>query len=184
MARVMELLRDTIEQKDPEALSLYLSDPSPANRFGMGLVAEVDGKVVGVAAGAGIGLRLPGLEVPEEEIARKIGILDVLAVDPDHRRQGIGALMCDSLVTQFQDRGHALMLAQLANGKHDLVSLYENWGWTVGAMGAGLAVEIGPHQLVIAEDPATRTAWAPLNARVRMVPGPMPWIPVVSGMFD
>lgn len=45
-------------------------------------------------------------------------------------------------------------------------------------------IEIGTDQLVIAEDPDTRTAWAPLTARVHTVPGPMPWIPVVSGMFD
>lgn len=63
--------------------------------------------------------------MPEEEITRRIGILDVLAVDPDHRRQGIGSLLCDTLVSAFQDGGHTLMLAQLAAGKHDLVPLYE-----------------------------------------------------------
>lgn len=176
MARVMDLLKDTIEQKDPEALSLYLSEPSPANRFGTGLVAVVDGKIVGIAAGAGIVIQLPELDVSEEEITGRIGILDVLAVDPDYRRQRIGALLCDSLVTAFQDRGHTLMLAKLANGKHDLVPFYESRGWTVGAKGAGLAVEIGGRQLVIAEDPATRTAWAPLTARVRTIPGPSPWV--------
>lgn len=184
MTRVMELLAEAIEQTEPEALSLYLTEPSATNRFGIGLVAEVDGKVVGIAVGAGIVLGLPELEVPEEEVTRRIGILDVLAVDPGHRRQGIGALLVDTLVATFQDGGHTLMLAQLAAGKHDLVPLYEGWGWTVGAVGAGLAIEIGIDQLVIAEDPDTRTAWAPLTARVHTVPGPMPWIPVVSGMFD
>lgn len=79
-------------------------------------------------------------------------------MDPGHRRQGIGTLLVDTLVTTFQDGGHTLMLAQLAAGKHDLVPLYEGWGWTVGAVGAGLAIEIGPDQLVIADDPDTRTA--------------------------
>ncbi|MFD5110556.1 GNAT family N-acetyltransferase [Streptomyces cinereoruber] len=180
----MDLLKDTIEQTDAEALGLYLSEPSPTNRFGIGLVAEVNGTVVGIAAGAGIVLGLPELEVPEEEITRKIGILDVLAVDPAYRRKGIGALLCDTLVTTFQDGGHALMLAQLAAGKHSLVPLYESWGWTVGAIGAGLAIEIGPHQLVISEDPDTRTAWAPLTAKVRTIPGPTPWGSIVSGLFD
>jgi GNAT superfamily N-acetyltransferase len=185
MTRVMQLLQGTIEQEDPEALSLYLSKPSVANRFGTGLVAELDGKVVGVAAGAGIRLTLSGLEVSEGEIARRIGILDVLAVDPDHRRQGIGRLLVDALLTQFQDRGHRLMLAKLAAGKHDLVPLYSSWGWSVGEAGAGLAVEIGPHYLAIAEDPAVRTAWVALTAKVRPIPGGLPWAPpVVSGMFD
>jgi hypothetical protein len=51
----------------------------------VGLVAEVDGEVVGVVAGAGIRLLLPGLQVSGEEITRRIGLLDVLAVHPDHR---------------------------------------------------------------------------------------------------
>ncbi|MEU2120133.1 hypothetical protein ABZ567_31875 [Streptomyces sp. NPDC016459] len=37
MGRVMDLLKDTIEQTDAEALGLYLSEPSPTNRFGIGL---------------------------------------------------------------------------------------------------------------------------------------------------
>ncbi|MGW2355160.1 GNAT family N-acetyltransferase [Actinacidiphila glaucinigra] len=177
-------MQGTIEQEDPEVLGMYLAEPSLANRFGTGLVAEVDGRVVGVVAGAGVHLPISGLQVSADEIAQRIGLLDVLAVDSDHRRLGIGALLCDSLLTSFQDRGYRLMLTKLAAGRHDLVPLYSGWGWNVGEVGAGVAVEIGPHQLVIAEDPAARTAWARLSAKVRLTPSIVPNISVVSGMFD
>ncbi|MGW6318957.1 GNAT family N-acetyltransferase [Streptomyces sp. NPDC055099] len=183
LTRAMQLLQDAVEPQDPDVLSLYLSDPSPSNRFGAGLVAEVEGEVVGVVAGAGIRLPLAGLQVSPEEIARRIGLLDVLAVDRGHRRQGIGALLCDSLVTQFQDGGHRLMVAKLATGRHDLVPLYTSWGWKIGKPGAGVAVEIGPHHLAIAEDPSTRTAWAALAPQVRPIPSGAPGISVLTGMF-
>jgi hypothetical protein len=78
------------------------------------------------------------------------------------------------------------MLAKLAAGKHDVFPLYSRcWGWSVGDVGAGLAVEIGPRHLAIAEDPDTRTAWVALTAKVRPIPGSLPRAaPVVSGMFD
>ncbi|MFI0990596.1 GNAT family N-acetyltransferase [Streptomyces exfoliatus] len=180
----MHLLQDAVEQQDPESLSLYLSEPSPANRFGVGLVAEVDGEVVGVVAGAGIRLPLSGLAVSGEEIARRIGLLDVLAVDPGHRRQGIGALLCDSLATLLQDGGHRLMVTKLAAGRHDLVPLYTSWGWKVGNPGEGVAVEIGPHHVVIAEDPSARTAWAALTPQVRPVPSRLPGVSILTGMFS
>lgn len=180
----MELLRDVVGYQDPEVLSLYLSEPSPENRFGVGLVAEVDDEVVGVVAGAGVVLPFTGLAVPADEITRRIGILDVLGVDPGHRRQGIGARLCDSLVTQFQDEGWSLMVTKLAAGRHDLVPLYTGWGWKVENPGAGVVVQIGPATLAITEDPDARTAWAPLTSQVRQIPSQIPGIFAVTGMFD
>ncbi|MDQ1052048.1 GNAT superfamily N-acetyltransferase [Streptomyces sp. V4I2] len=60
---------------------------APANRFAAGLVAQANGHVLGVVAGAGIGLTLPGVRVSEEEITRRIALI---AVQPDHRRKGLG----------------------------------------------------------------------------------------------
>ncbi|MGP4004445.1 GNAT family N-acetyltransferase [Streptomyces sp. 8N706] len=179
----MQLLQGVIEQDNPETLDLYLSEPSPVNRFGVGLVAEADEEVVGVVAGAGIGVLLPGLQVSEQEIARRIGLLDVLAVHPDHRRRGMGALLCNSLLNRFRDGGHRLVVAKLATGRRDLIPIYSGWGWNVGNPGAGVAVEIGPHQVVIAEDPAARTAWTALAPQVRPIPSGVPGVSVVTGMF-
>ncbi|MFF2438777.1 GNAT family N-acetyltransferase [Streptomyces sp. NPDC058107] len=119
LTRAMRLLEDVVTQDTPEPLNLYLSTPSAANRFGLGLVAEVDGEVVGVVAGAGIRVIVPGLKVSEEEIARRIGLLDVLAVRPDHRRKGVGTLLCNSLLDHFRTVGHRLVVAKLAAGRHD-----------------------------------------------------------------
>ncbi|MFF4675064.1 GNAT family N-acetyltransferase [Streptomyces sp. NPDC001279] len=184
LTQVMYLLQEVVQQRDPEALSLYLSDPSPANRFGTGLVAEDGGRIVGVVAGAGIRLDMPGLQVSEDEIARRIALLDVLAVEPGHRRQGIGALLHDSLLTYFQDLRHRLVLTKLAAGRSDLVPRYSRWRWNVGNVGAGVAVAIGPDHLVLAEDPAVRTAWFPLTPQVRSTLSGFPGISVVTGAFD
>jgi GNAT superfamily N-acetyltransferase len=180
----MRLLQGVVEQDDPAALDLYLSAPSAANRFGVGLVAEVDGEVVGVVAGAGIRVLLPGLQVSGEEIARRIGLLDVLAVHPDHRQRGMGGLLCNSLLDRFRDMGHRLVVTKLAAGRHDLVPIYSGWGWSVGDPGAGVAVEIGPHHVVIAEDPAARTAWTALATGVRPIPSELPGVSIVAGAFS
>ncbi|SEB60542.1 Acetyltransferase (GNAT) family protein [Streptomyces sp. PAN_FS17] len=155
-----------------------------ANRFGTGLVAEADGQILGVIAGAGIGLSLPGLEVTEEEITRRIALLDVLAVHPDHRRQGIGALLRNALLDHFRRAGHRLVLAKLAAGRRDLVPVYSGWGWTVGNPGAGVAVELGPDPVVLAEDPTTRVAWIALAPGVSLNSSVVPGALVVSGAFD
>ncbi|MER6616321.1 GNAT family N-acetyltransferase [Streptomyces xantholiticus] len=184
LPQAMHLLHGVVEQNDPKALDLYLSEPSPANRFGLGLVAEVDEEVVGVVAGAGIRVLLPGLRVSGDEITRRIGLLDVVAVHPDHRRKGIGTLLCDSLLDGFRRAGHRLVVTKLAAGRHDLVPIYSAWGWRVGEPGAGVAVEIGPHQVVIAEDLSARTAWTALTTKVRPIPSGLPGVSVVTGMFD
>ncbi|MGW6099797.1 GNAT family N-acetyltransferase [Streptomyces sp. NPDC055157] len=172
-----------VTQDTPEPLNLYLSTPSAANRFGLGLVAEVDGEVVGVVAGAGIRVIMPSLKVSEEDITRRIGLLDVLAVHPDHRHQGVGTLLCNSLLDHFRAVGHRLVVAKLAAGRHDLVPIYSGWGWSVGNPGAGVAVEIDPRPVVIAEDPAARTAWTALASGVRPIASGIPGVSIVTGIF-
>lgn len=125
-------------------------------RFGAGLVATDNGKVIGVIAGAGIQIDLPGPQVSEEEIATCIGLLDVLAVHPDHRRTGMGALLRDHLLEHFRNVDHRLVIANMAAGRADLVTIHTGWGWTVGNPGSGLAVAIGPDPLALAEAPSTR----------------------------
>ncbi|MFG3276011.1 GNAT family N-acetyltransferase [Streptomyces luteogriseus] len=180
----MPLLDGVVEQDDPHELDLYLSNASPGNRFGTGLVAEADGQVIGFAAGAGIGLSLPGLQVSEEEIARRIALLDVIAVHPEHRRRGIGTVLRDAVLDHFRAAGHRLVMAKLAAGRPDLDPIYSRWGWTVGHTGAGLAVALGPDPVVLAEEPTTRVAWTALAPQVRVDPSMVPGALVVVGAFD
>ncbi|MGQ4389068.1 GNAT family N-acetyltransferase [Streptomyces sp. SAS_270] len=180
----MPLLHGVIAQDDPEELGLYRLAPSPASRFAAGLVAQANGQVVGVAAGAGISLALPGLQVSDEEITRRIALLDVIAVHPDHRRRGIGPLLRDALLDHFRAVGHRLVMAKLAAGRRDLVPIYSAWGWKVGHPNEGVAVALGPDPVVLAEEPATRVAWTGIDPHVRqdlfLVPGTL----VVAGVFD
>ncbi|WP_371930686.1 GNAT family N-acetyltransferase [Streptomyces poriferorum] len=133
----MSLLEGTVVQRDPEALRVYLSAPAPTNRFSTGLVAEIDGQVVGVVAGIGLRIELPGLSVSSEEIAKRVGLLDVVAVHPDHRREGLGTLLCHSLLDRFRKTGQRLMVAQLAAGRHELIPVYARWGGLWGYRGQG-----------------------------------------------
>ncbi|KDN74807.1 hypothetical protein DF19_27355 [Streptomyces olindensis] len=182
--QIMPLLNGVVQQDDPHKLDLYLSEPSPGNRFGTGLVAEADGQVIGFAAGAGIGLSLPGLQVSGEEIARRIALLDVIAVHPDHRRKGVGTALRDALLDHFREAGHRLVMAKLAAGRTDLVPIYSGWGWTVGNPGAGLPVALGPDPVVLAEEPTIRVAWTALAPQVRVDPSVVPGALVVAGAFD
>ncbi|MFD4481596.1 GNAT family N-acetyltransferase [Streptomyces sp. NPDC058471] len=173
-----------IKQEDPEELALYLSAPSSANRFAAGLVSQGNGQVLGVAAGAGISLALPGLQVSEEEITRRIALLDVIAVHEDHRRRGIGALLRDALLGHFREVGHRLVMAKLAAGRRDLVPIYSAWGWNVGHPHAGVGVALGPDPVVLAEEPATRVAWTAIDPQVHQDLTLVPGTPVVAGVFD
>ncbi len=119
----------------------------------------------------------------EEDIVQRIGLLDVLAVHPDHRRTGVGALLRDQILDRFRDVGHRLVMAKLAAGRQDLVPIYAAWGWSVGNPGAGVAIQIGSEPLALAEDPATRVAWTALAPEVRLDPSLLPGVPLVTGVF-
>lgn len=180
---VLDLLQDVIEPQSTQKLDWYLEEASADNRFAVALVAEIAGAVVGVAAGAEISLGLPGLQVSEEEIARRICLLDVLAIHPEHRRRGLGGLLVRTLLDQFREAGSRVVMTKLAAGRHDLVPVYTRWGWSVGLPGAGLPVAVGPDPLVIGEDPAVRTAWKPLVSGVRLSPFEDLPVQVVIGIF-
>uniref|UniRef100_UPI0039AEA088 GNAT family N-acetyltransferase n=1 Tax=Streptomyces sp. W75 TaxID=1170711 RepID=UPI0039AEA088 len=184
LPQVMPLLKDVIVQDTAQALAIYLEEPSTANRFPAAFVAELDRQVVGVVAGVGANLQLPRLEVPPEQAAQRIGLLDILAVHPGHQGSGIGALLCDLLLESFRERGTRLVLARVASGRRDLVPVYNRWGWSMGNPSAGVAVQVGSQPLALMEDPGTRIAWKALASGVRLSPsGLRGQPPVVSGVF-
>lgn len=101
-------------------MNLTKGERQTPDRFAIFLVAESGGGVIGGAAGAS--LDLPGLQVSEQEITRRIGLLDILAVRPAHRRKGLGALLASIVLDQFRDAGCRTMV-YLAPRRHDLRAL-------------------------------------------------------------
>ncbi|MFJ1958730.1 GNAT family N-acetyltransferase [Streptomyces microflavus] len=180
LPEVRVLLEDVADNADSMALDIYFGDAS-GNRFATCLVVERHGEVVGVVGGVGLSLTLAGLGVSEMEIARRIRLLDFLAVRPADRGAGLGTLLTTSLLDQFRGEGARLAVTYLAAGRHDLVPVYTGWGWTVGLRGAGLPVRIGSDPLVIGDEPALRTAWKALTPGVRASTLPGIRVPVVTG---
>ncbi|MFJ3601118.1 GNAT family N-acetyltransferase [Streptomyces sp. NPDC090126] len=174
------LLADVAENAELQDLGIYFAEPS-TDSFAECLVAERRGEVVGAVGGVGLNLALAGLAVPDVEIARRIRLLDFLAVRPADRGAGMGTLLTTTLIDQFRGDGSRLMVAQLAAGRHDLVSVYTAWGWTVGPRGAGLPIQIGPDPLVIGDAPSLRGAWKALVPGVRATSLPGIGVPVVTG---
>ncbi|MFD5977453.1 GNAT family N-acetyltransferase [Streptomyces bacillaris] len=180
LPEVRELLKDVADNASSQNLDIYFGEPAD-NRFAACLVAEHEGEAVGVVGGVGPNLALPGLAVPGTEIARRIRLLDFLAVRPADRGAGMGTLLINTLLDRFRADGARLMVTYLAPGRHELVPVYTAWGWTIGERGAGLPVQIGPDPLVIAENPAFRTAWKALVPGVRATSLPGIRVPVVTG---
>lgn len=180
LPEVRGLLEDVADNAESQNLDIYFGEPAD-NRFAACLVAERQGEVVGVVGGVGPNLALSGLAVPGIEIARRIRLLDFLAVRPADRGAGLGTLLTSTLLDRFRAEGARLMVTYLAPGRHELVPVYTAWGWTVGLRGAGLPVQIGSAPLVIGEDPALRTAWKALVPGVRATSLPGIRVPVVTG---
>lgn len=183
LATATTLLQGVVENS--KGLETYLPDgPLRENQFCVGLVAEQEGKVLGVIAGKGVMLSLDNLPVSQEEVVRRVALLDLLAVHPDHHGLGFGTLLHNAMVERFRTSGHRVMMANLASGRRDLLPIYRKWGWNVGEQGAGIAIEIGTGPIALAEDAATRVAWQALSPEVRAVlyDGFKP--PVVTGVFE
>ncbi|MGW7587673.1 GNAT family N-acetyltransferase [Streptomyces rubiginosohelvolus] len=180
LPEVRILLEDVADNAESQDLNIYF-DEAADNRFAACLVADRQGEVIGVAGGAGVKLALPGLSVSETEIARRIRLLDFLAVQPADRGTGLGTRLTTTLLDQFRNDGARMTVTYLAAGRHELVRVYTAWGWTIGQRGAGLPVQIGSDPLGVGENPALRTAWQALAPRVRATSLPGIRVPVVTG---
>ncbi|WP_329625967.1 GNAT family N-acetyltransferase (plasmid) [Streptomyces sp. NBC_01255] len=180
---VMELCREAAEPFPAEKLGDHLDGPTAENQFALALVAESDGEVIAVVAGAALAMDLDDLSVSREMIIRRMALLDLLAVRADRRGEGLGRRLAETFIEWYQEREFRIVIANIAPGRHDLVSLYKHWGWHVGAAGAGLAIQIVQDPVLINEEP-TRTAWIPLSPEVRQSLSIVPGISVVTGIFE
>ena len=125
------------------AISLTERLASPMRVFTF--VAEVEGDILGFAAG------VPSRMTSGEMDAQTMN-LQYLAVQPEHRGQGIGAALVKKIITRSQKVRQNLIHAHIPV---DQVRFYEGLGWKVEREGHGLAwLPDGDHLRADAGDPA------------------------------
>ena len=84
-------------------------------------VAEADGRVVGFALGA-----------PSYEILEDTGHLEWLAVDPDHRRDGLATRLIDAVVEQMRALGRQDIVADVSSANEASRTLFARAGFDEG----------------------------------------------------
>lgn len=86
------------------------------------LVAEREGEVVGYTFGAKEGFDYMALRGPA-------GVIYDLLVDPDHRRQGIGAALMDAMLEVLKALGAPRALLFTAEKNHIAQAMFERTGF-------------------------------------------------------
>src|SRR5213594_3796913 len=94
--------------------------------------SDVSGKVVGFITG------YERKGIPEEVLrtwkAARVGYVDLMAVDPAHRRKGIGTRLLDTLLEHFRRERINLVLLDVPVEQMPAVKLYEKIGFNVRAL--------------------------------------------------
>ena len=106
-------------------LRRFLTDPDPLAAW----VAEDGGRIVGHVATNSHSHRAVMDLVRTAGIDRQVGVIARLLVDPDRRRQGIGAKLLDKARSHIVSLGLAPVLDVVADSS-PAVSLYRSTGWT------------------------------------------------------
>ena len=91
-----------------------------------GLVAEVNGQIVGFILGeiSGVEFRVPDV----------IGWIDTIGIDPAYQRKGIASALLDQLITNFRQFGIETIYTLVNWSDWDLLQFYKNAGFTRGDM--------------------------------------------------
>lgn len=91
-----------------------------------GLVAEVDGKIVGFILGeiSGIEFRLPDT----------IGWIDTIGIDPAYQRKGVASALVEKLIADFRQLGIETIYTLVNWSDWDLLQFYKHVGFTRGDM--------------------------------------------------
>jgi len=94
------------------------------------IVAEEDHEIIGFAFGY-------FREVPEAVLetwgVSKVATIELLAVDPMYRKQGIGKLLLESLIETFKQSGTDLIGLTCPIKAEDARQLYEKLGFEISA---------------------------------------------------
>jgi ribosomal protein S18 acetylase RimI-like enzyme len=87
---------------------------------GASLVAEVDGKVVGFVL---CDLRGGGFAPTED------GWIEILGVEPDYQRKGIGKLLCEEAIKHFKEKGVQRVRVSFSWTAADIAALMKSLGF-------------------------------------------------------
>jgi predicted N-acetyltransferase YhbS len=118
-----------IDQKisGPKRATTY-DDPVTAEFGGeleFSVVAEKDNKVVGFIFGKHLYMGTPVSEV---------GLIQTLAVDPDHRRQGIASTLVDSLLELYRSKGLTNVRVMISTGDSQLERFFTQMDFSRGRL--------------------------------------------------
>ena len=91
-----------------------------------GLVAELEGKIVGFILGevSGREFRAPGT----------IGWIDTIGIDPDYQRKGLASLLLEEMIKNFRERGVETIHTLVNWSSWDLLQFYKKAGFSRGDM--------------------------------------------------
>jgi len=113
-----EAERDTFQQ----TIEYHLEYGDPALCLG----AEIDGELVGYMIGE--------VRLWEFGGGEKTGWIKILAVDPDHQRQGIGRRLGEELLKQFRRRGIRRVRTLVDSYSGELIAYFRSLGFQVLSM--------------------------------------------------
>jgi GNAT superfamily N-acetyltransferase len=138
LPRVRELRRDfEHELPDPpwrnDDGEADIAGLEAAIRDGVVLLAERDGRAVGLAVAAKTGARL--------------GFLDVLYVEPAARRAGVAAELVRETVTALRALGAEVLELETLAGNEPARAVYERWGFAPVELTLAAPLEVLEHRL-------------------------------------
>jgi GNAT superfamily N-acetyltransferase len=93
---------------------------NPGGPLDLSLIAEVDGKPVGLIWS---GLAYVGIPVDE------VGLIYMLIVDPDHQKQGIASRLVNALIKRCRDRGVNAVRAVVDERHWELHNYFQKLGF-------------------------------------------------------
>lgn len=91
-----------------------------------GLVAEVDGQIVGFILG-----EISGREF---RVPDTIGWIDTIGIDPAYQRKGVASALLNQVIADFRQRGVETIYTLVNWSSWDLLQFYKNSGFTRGDM--------------------------------------------------
>lgn len=91
-----------------------------------GLVAEVQGRIVGFILG-----EISGREF---RVPHTIGWIDTIGIDPAYQRKGVASALLSQVVINFRERGVETIYTLVNWSSWDLLQFYKSAGFTRGDM--------------------------------------------------
>lgn len=91
-----------------------------------GLVAEVEGQIVGFILGE--------ISGQEFRVPRTIGWIDTIGIDPAYQRRGLASALLNEVIKNFRQMGIETIYTLVNWSSWDLLQFFKNVGFTRGDM--------------------------------------------------